>query len=167
MENSRQDLFFELRNFGVPNVLISSNVALRQDGEPRSDCRTPGDPGVAVYFKLKGRDCVLACDKWDRPEDNLGAIARHISAMRAQERYGVGSVEQAFAGYTALPAPGDSGTDWRTVFGIPEGSEVTFDEAQQRFRKLALVAHPDNGGSHARMVVLNNAWDAARRHFGQ
>jgi hypothetical protein len=59
-----------------------------------------------VYFKLHGKDRVLACDKWDRVADNIAAIAAHIDAIRRQDRYGVGTIDQAFAGYSALPPPG-------------------------------------------------------------
>lgn len=169
MNEATIEIYRELKLIGVGdyNVVISTNVELRNDGLPYSNRARPSDPGAAVYFKLKGKDCVLACDKWDRVEDNLTAIAKHVEALRGQERWGVGSVEQAFAGYTALPAPGDSGTDWRDVLGVDDSGPRAFEFARDRYRDLAKAAHPDNGGSHARMVVLNNAWDAARRHFGQ
>ena len=73
--------------------MISTNLKLRLDGLPRSDQATPADPGVAVYFELDGKTIVLACDKWNRVADNIYAIAKHVDALRGQDRWGVGTVE--------------------------------------------------------------------------
>lgn len=160
------DLYRELRLIGVGdyNVVVSTNVELRQDGQPYSNRVPPQDPGAAVFFKLKGKPCVLACDKWNRVEDNLSAIARHIEALRGQERWGVGSVEQAFAGYTALPPAGSSpGTSWWDVLGTAH--DAPFDVVKAAYREKAMRLHPDNGGTHDQMVALNAAWDMARAAF--
>jgi len=48
----------------------------------------------------------LACDRWDKVQDNIYAIAMTIEPLRGIERWGSGSmVEQAFTGFFALPAP--------------------------------------------------------------
>jgi hypothetical protein len=161
------ELYNELKLIGVGdyNVVVSTNVELRLDGQPYSNRVPPVDPGAAVYFKLKGKPCVLACDKWNRVEDNLSAIARHIEALRGQERWGVGSVEQAFAGYTALPPAGTSvGHSWWDVLGCAH--DAPLEVVKDAFREKARAAHPDNGGSHEAMVAINAAWDQARRAFG-
>jgi len=162
------DLYRELRliDVGDYNVVISSNVELRADGQPYSGRKPPEDCGAAVYFKLKGKPCVLACDKWNRVEDNLSAIARHIEALRGQERWGVGSVEQAFAGYTALPAPGDSthGGAWWNILGCAH--DAPFEVAKAAYLAKARELHPDNGGDHNKMAALNAAWDMCRQNFG-
>lgn len=148
-------------------LVISTNVELKLDGLPYSNRRPPEDQGAAVYFTLKKKPCVLACDKWARVEDNLWAIAKHIEALRGQERWGVGSVEQAFAGYLRLPAPGSSGVPvWYAVLGC--SVDATFAEARNAYIEKAKLAHPDApGGSHAAMLQLNAAWDQARQNFGQ
>ncbi len=46
------------------SLVVSSNVELRLDGNPRSNRRAPDDPGIAVYFVLGGEPHVLACDRW-------------------------------------------------------------------------------------------------------
>jgi len=103
MAIARQRLQAEIDRLGAREILLSSNVELNLNGDPRGDRSRPSDPGVALYFKLKGKDTVLACDRWDRVEDNIAAIAKHIDAIRGMERWGVGSVEQVFTGYQALP----------------------------------------------------------------
>lgn len=160
------DLMREAKNLGAQQLVISTNVPLRNDGLPYSNARQLDDPGAAVYFKLKGRPASLACDKWNRVEDNLYAIAKHIEALRGQERWGVGSVEQAFAGYMALPPPGTSaGAAWWDVLGTAH--DAPFDVVKLAFREKSRVAHPDNGGSHEAQVKINAAWDQARAAFNR
>lgn len=156
MAQARQQLQGELDRLGARSIILSTNVELNLNGQPRGDRARPSDVGVACYFVLKGRDTGLACDKWYRVEDNIVAIARHIEAIRGQERWGVGSVEQAFTGYQALPAP----EQWWQVLGVAESaSRADIDVA---YRRLAPAAHPDSGGSDAAMARLNAARDVGR-----
>ena len=150
----------ELGRLGATHEILSTNVKTRLDGLPYSNQPEPTDPGAAVYFKLKGKPRALACDKWMRVADNIAAIAQHIDALRRIDRYGVGTMEQAFAGYAALPP---SAEDWRSVFGLNGGA--TLADVEAKFRALAIQAHPDRGGDPAVMAKLNAARDAARREF--
>lgn len=77
--------------------------------------------------------------------------------MRAMKRYRVGSVEQAFTGYQALP---ESKTEWWGVLGVPP--DASFDTIKAAYRKKALEYHPDQKGSHKQMAELNRAWEEAR-----
>lgn len=153
-----QRLEGELDRLGASNPVLSTNVALRLDGRPRSDME-PADPGAAVYFHFRKRATVLACDRYKRVADNIAAIAAHIDALRRIERYGVGTIEQALAGYKALPA--DSAADWRSVFGFATGSRPSWDEVNVAFQKQARTKHPDVGGSDMDMAHLNRARDYA------
>lgn len=83
-------LILELKRLGAEegDWVLSSNLRVRLDGFPHSKQANPDDPGVAVYFRVSGKDRVLACDTWDRTSDNIAAIAAHISAIRAVDRYG-------------------------------------------------------------------------------
>lgn len=154
----------ELRRLGASNVVISSNLRVRGDGLPYAQqAKQLDDPGVAVYFRLKGAPRALACDKWHSAAENMAAIAGHIAAIRAQERYGVGTLEQAFAGYAALPP--NAAIDWRAVLDFGPG-QVTVDDVQAKYRLLARKAHPDAGGSEVEMSRLNVARDAALEALG-
>lgn len=152
---ARGRLSEELDRLGARYVTLSTNIELRLDGQPRSGQPEPRDPGVAVYFQLKGKATVLACDKWDRAADNIAAVAKHIEALRGIDRWGVGSVEQAFAGYQALPEP----EQWWQVLGI--SPVATTDDITRAYRTKAREAHPDAGGSDAAMARLNAARSAA------
>jgi len=145
----------EIDRLSAKNVRLTMSVERSLSGKPIGST-SPGDPGVALYFDMKGKPFVLACDKWGRLADNIAALAAHIEALRGQERWGVSEgVEQAFAGHAALPRPK---TCWE-VLGIPEGASPTL--VNQAFRRLAELAHPDKGGSHAAMAEINAARQAA------
>lgn len=149
----------ELRRLRATNELLSTNVPLNLQGWPMGRSAEPQDPGAAVYFRLKGRARSLACDKWDRVADNIAAIAEHIEALRAVERYGVGSIEQAFAGYAALTSGKRS---WWEVLGFKGPDGVTREAVEDTYRRLAKERHPDTpGGTHDAFTELGEAKDSA------
>jgi hypothetical protein len=148
----------EVERLGARNPVLSTNVSLRLDGRPRSD-ENPSDPGAAIYFSFKGKANVLACDRFLTVADNIAAIAGHIEALRRVERYGVGTIEQALAGYKALPA--DSAANWRAVFGFGADARPTVDQVDTAYKSLAKTKHPDAGGTEIEMAHLNRARDYA------
>lgn len=148
----------ELGRLGATDHVLSTNIPVRLDGLPLSQrVSPPKDPGAALYFRLKGKPRCLACDKWDRVPDNITAIAFHIRALRAVDRYGVGTLDQAFAGYAALP----SGVpNWWDVLEVDP--RATLEDVEKAYRRLAQLLHPDRGGSDDAMARLNGAREAAR-----
>lgn len=167
MERAANETYLQLKRLGCGdwNVVISTNIQLRRDGIPYSNAGRVSDPGVAVYFKIKEKPQVLACDKWATTEENLWSVAMHIDAIRAQARWGVGSIEQAFAGYTALPAPGGSGAPtWYQVLGVAH--DAPFEVAKEKYLDEVKLCHPDrNGGDSTAMYRLNEAWDQAKKAY--
>jgi hypothetical protein len=147
----------EIDRLGARNYVISSNVQLRLDGLPRSGQPEPTDRGVALYFTLSGKPHCLPCDRYDRVADNIAAIAKHIEATRAIERYGVASIAEMFTGFTALPS--NEAQHWSEVLGVSR--TATADEINTAWRHRAKQAHSDTGGSDAAMSRLNVARDAA------
>jgi DnaJ domain len=137
------------------SVVISSNLALRNDGLPRSGQREPADPGVAVYWGRGNKARCIAVDRYDRIADNLGAIAATLEAMRAIERHGGAAIlDRAFTGFTALPAPEQP----FQVLGV--GANASKDEIESAYRRLASEHHPDKGGDPHQMARINAARDA-------
>lgn len=149
----------ELARLGARDEILSTNMQTRLDGLPYSGQSEPADPGVAVYFTLKGQARCLACDAWTRTADNIAAIAQHIDALRRIDRYGVGTLDQAFAGYA--PRLQAAPSEWWIVFGISRSS--TRAAVEEAFTRLAKTAHPDAGGSHDAMARLTEAKTAALR----
>jgi DnaJ-domain-containing protein 1 len=77
----------------------------------------------------------------DRPTPH--SIAKHIEALRGQERWGVGSLSQALAGYRLSPAaPELPELRWWNVLEV--SPEATIDEIKLAYRAKAKQAHPDN-----------------------
>jgi hypothetical protein len=145
MEEACSGLASELRLLRAIKEVLSTNVQRRLDGQPYSNRAQPTDPGAAVYFELKGKPVSLACDKWRRVECNIWAIVKHIEAIRGQQRWGVGTIEQAFRGYAALPAVGQtSGIVWWNVLGV--AVNATPDQVKEAYRILVRKHHPDLGG---------------------
>jgi hypothetical protein len=159
MPTARQRLSDQLDRLGAGDVILSTNVELTAYGEPRGGRAEPTDPGAAVYFTLNDHDRVLACDRWNTVAQNIAAVASHIEAIRRIDRYGVGTLEQAFAGYDALPPP-DAGNRpaWRAVLGFPPLTPVTLDDVKVAFRSVARNADPNDT---ERLRQLNLARDAA------
>jgi hypothetical protein len=149
--------------------VISSNLRRNLDGSiTAAQAKMLADPGIAVYFRLHQQPLVLACDQWNSAADNMAAIAGHIEAIRTQERYGVGSLDQAFAGYAALPPIGGTqGGDWRVELEVDKEPPalLTLNLVEQQYLRLLKLRHPDRGGSHDAVVRLNLARDAARAYF--
>jgi hypothetical protein len=150
----------ELDMIGARYPVVSSNVELRLDGLPRSGQRDPDDPGVCVYFDLNGKPMAMPCDTYDRVADNIAAIAAHMEATRKIERHGVASVSEMFAGFEALPAPGQAASQqWWVVLGL-DRTTATVADVKAAYRRLAAERHPDKpSGSEGAMAELNVARD--------
>lgn len=167
----------ELERLKAHYSLLSTNVALRLDGVPRSGQSAPADPGVCVYFTLKGKPFALACDTYTKVEQNVAALAAHLDATRAVERHGVATAAESLEAFSALPPPTASGTPtaraWREVLSFLPSFPAGLDRADalslinSKYRERAASAHPDSGGSDAAMAELNAARDAARKEVQQ
>ena len=162
---STDRLLRELERMGIParDVIISTNLELRLDGLPRSGQRRPEDPGAAIYWRDGAEQRCMATDLYTTVEDNLAALAATIEAMRAIERHGGAQIlNRAFAGFAALPAPGQTtARGWREVLGVtPDENSLAI--AQKKYRRLAAVHHPDRGGTSEAMAELNWAWAQAQ-----
>jgi hypothetical protein len=169
-DRARRSLAEELERLKAVGVVLSSNVPLRIDGNPRSGDgdRRLDDPGIAVYFSYKGKPMVMAADRYVSAAGNMRSLALAIEAMRALERHGGGvMMERAFAGFTALPAPEGSRPrrPWWEVLRFPvdpaERELLSPAEVKARYNTLALRLHPDQGGDADAMAELNQARDDA------
>ncbi len=164
---ARESLATELERLRADDIILSTNVPLRIDGQPRGDYRDRlTDPGVAVYFTLSDRrPMVMARDAYPLVSDNLRSLALAVEHLRGLERHGGGQmVERAFTGFAALPDPGAK-KSWHAALGIEPGVELTVELVEARHRELAMRHHPDrNGGAgEALMAEINQARDEALR----
>ncbi len=151
-----RELGYEIERLGGRYPVLSTNLETRLDGTLKRGQYEPRDPGVAVYFELKGTQKVFACDTFHAVKDNIRAIGKTIEALRAIERFGASSLlERTLTAFEALPAPK---TCWE-ILGLQPGANAGMIQAA--YVAKAKQAHPDAGGSNAAMAELNAARDRA------
>lgn len=159
-------LMHELSLLGGIDVVISANLAIRKsDGLPKSGQRQPEDRGVAVYFNLNKKAQCIPCDKWTTIEDNVWAIKKTVEALRGLERWGAKEmVNAAFTGFKALPEnAGAFNKPYWEILGIEHDDNLF--KAEEKYRKLAFLYHPDRGGNQVKMAELNGAIEQARENI--
>ncbi|TAA11247.1 J domain-containing protein [Pseudoxanthomonas winnipegensis] len=156
----------ELDRMGVRegDYVLSTNLTLRLDGQPRSGQPEPSDPGVAVYWidpVAGGTPRCMAIDRYDRVADNLAAVAATLDAMRAIERHGGAEIlQRAYTGFTALAPPADVRTWWQ-VLGVAERASGA--EVLDAYRRLRRQHHPDHGGAAEDFHAVQTAYEQAQR----
>lgn len=141
-------------NIKIEHPVLSSNMDLM--GRLLNN-----DPGVAAWFRFDGQMVAFGVDRFSDPAANVQAIHHIIEARRTELRYGgLAIVKQTFRSFHAmLPSP--SARHWSDVLGVPRSASA--EEINAAYRKLAMDAHADRGGSDAKMSELNVARDAAMR----
>jgi hypothetical protein len=158
-------LVAELERLRARAVIVSSNLKLRNDGFPYANQPRNDDEGIAVYFTRRGKDYVLACDKFSKREDNLRALALTIEAIRGIERWGSSDLmERAFTGFAQLAGPMDVRT-WSQVLEVPDHAPT--EEVREAYRRLRSSTHPDKPtGDAARFNDVQVAWESFCRERG-
>lgn len=165
INTTRVQLAEELERLGARNVVLSTNVELRLDGQPYSNRRPPDDPGIAVYFSLDGEPMVMAQDAFQRVPDNIRSLTLAIEGMRQMQRHGGGTMlKRAFSGFTALPPPDQMSMivteppkNWWDVLGVAH--DASWAVIKGAHRGLVMEA----GGS---TTEINAAFDAAKKALG-
>lgn len=153
----------ELSRMKATDIVVSTNQPIRKDGMPYAAGRIIEDPGVAVYFKRKGKAVVISCDRWIRLEDNMHAVALTVEAMRGLERWGASDMlDRVFQGFTALPPPAGWVPEkpWWEILGVE--SDWPLPAIEAIYKTKAKLEHPDRGGDPKRMNELNRAVEEAR-----
>jgi len=142
----------EIKRMGGTAIILSSNCALGQTNAT--------DPGVVVYFQWQGTAMAVPCDRWNRVDANVQAIALTIEAMRGMERWGAKHMIRAmFSGFKQLTS--GSRRPWWDVMGILADSPT--DLVHARYRELAKQRHPDTGGNGELFATLQNAYEDFKR----
>lgn len=149
---ARDKLYDELQRLSATSPIVSTNHPTDRYGIPTESKRRVEDEGVAVYFTLKGRGMVMACDRFDNAAANMRSLGLAIEALRQLERHGGGTmIEKAFTGFVALPSPKSP----YEILGLQPGA--TEEEIDAAYRRKAMAVHPDRGGSAADMAEIIEA----------
>lgn len=159
LKNVQQSLRLFANDSGkkIEGLVISSNVTL---GEQK-----PADPGVSVWFTWDDIQVCIPVDRYTKVEDNLQAIHHIIEARRTELRHGtLALVRASFQGFKALPSPTSGAqTHWTKVLDVP--AHASKEEINRAYAEKAKASHPDRGGSHAAMALLNASRDEAIRQL--
>lgn len=150
----------EIKRLGGKEVIISTDIPVKQDGMPYADAtrRTMKSQGVAVYFKYNGESVVFCCDKWNDVEHNMHAVAKSIEAIRGLDRWGVSEMlKRVFTGFEALP---EAQENWWTVLYCQPDSDPEF--VKNAYRHLIKKYHPDSTsgcGNRDQFERVQNAYE--------
>lgn len=171
-------LFREIEHLGGRDIVVQIDVQeheIRLDGWPRSDAR-PASPRVLVSLNSKHGPLAYPCDRFDRWQDNLRAIALALEALRKVDRYGVTTHGEQYTGWRALPAS-VNGDGFDTIEQAAEFIALHCDEDaihigglsksfRRAYRQAAVKLHPDhNDGQDADFKKLQKASDMIQATF--
>lgn len=165
VNEGRRVLADQVRLFGGRELIISSNLELRLDGNPRSNQKQPSDRGVAIFFERDKVPMALACDIYTTIEDNLWALCRTLDALRQIERDGSPSlINRAFKGFAALPDP--NMRQWWDVLGVSENAST--EEIRKAYFDGAKKYHTDNNetGDAELFLQVQTAYELAMKRRG-
>lgn len=147
----------EKNGMRATGIVISTNIPVKNDGNPYATYSKPSDVGVAVYFSIKNRAMAICCDKWNSVEANLKALRMSVDAMRGLDRWGVSQImERAFMGFKALPEKAAS-FPWWEVLGLSR--DCTLKDVKAAYKKKLKLHHPDNGGDPYKWRELQEAYE--------
>lgn len=166
-DRALRELYAELRRFRAVDVVLSTNIPVRQDGMIYQDAarRKIDDPAAALYFKIGERSISICCDLYFDVNDNIRALGKIVEAMRTIERYGGQHLsDKSFTGFAALPPPRDV---W-SILGINKQTAESLSQklrreyVQEAFRERAKDGH----GKGEDMSALAAARDEALKQLG-
>lgn len=155
LATARDGILKQIRMLGGKHPIISSNLMLKQDGLPYANQRQPNDPGIAVYFELRGKAMCFACDRFQKVESNMRAIEKTIEALRGIERWGASDMmERAFTGFAAIE---DQRKQWHVVLGVP--AHASMDQVRTAYRRARGAMHPDREEGDGELFhAIQQAW---------
>lgn len=138
----------------------AGSVEIDCPARPRYQARfgNAADRAVSVTFTAgKHVNRTVTVDRFERPVDNLWALAVGLDDIRLNELRGLDDVARQV--YQALPAP-TKRRDPYEVLGVRPDAPAEVVEAS--YKALAKRLHPDVGGSDEAMRELNEAMEAVK-----
>lgn len=163
LAEARDGVLYEIRKLNGSNVIISSSIPLKRDGQMQGTARpVDGDHGVAVYFTWKNDQYVLACDTYNYIWENLRAIEKSIEAIRGIERWGATDIlARAFTGFKMLP---EANSDWWKVLQVSVTANI--DTIKAAYKELVKKYHPDNQqtGDEHQFLKIQEAYAKAMKY---
>jgi len=160
---ARELLKSEIDRLKGKQLIISSNIPLKQNGEMYADWARykNEDTGVAIYFTYNGIPVSMCCDQYNNIWENIVALGKAIEAIRGLGRWGVSDfLNRAFAGFQALPEPSDQDgqTCWEILNHAPTRD---IDLIKKLYKHQLHFKHPDKGGTTEDFIALQRAREQA------
>ncbi|GEM_PF-1030493 len=163
----------ELQSTESGKITVYSNF--ERLNVPRLRRKVEDDAAICVEMHIGAKTYYLLCDSWYLPEHNLYALHLGIRALRNVVKWGLGDIHTVMSGFsstaTIVEADTDTATasssgsvmvsDWMTELGL--GPASTLEDANAMYRHRAKQAVNDE----SRLVQLNQAIEAARKHFAK
>lgn len=165
MDKAQRFLHSEIKRIEGTDLIVSTNIPTRKDGMLYTDWmnRKIDDPGVAIYFKYKGKNVSMCCDQYIKIWENVYALGKGIEALRGLGRWGVSDfLNRAFTGFTAIPEYIKT-EPWWQILGLK--SNATEIDIKNAFRQKAKLCHPDLGGSSIEFSKVQNAYQQALKQL--
>lgn len=170
-EAAQKYLCNEIKLLGATGLVVSSNVLAKKDGFLYTDMSKEPieDPGIAIYFNLYDKAVSMCCDTYQRPWENLYALAKGIEGIRAIKRYGISEfIERAFTGFKELPQSTQvNNIMWWDILMVPKDSDKALIKSTHRL--LIQRFHPDTPGTGnaEKFVQVQEAYKQAMGSFNQ
>lgn len=168
MDQAQRFMQLEIERLGGRELIVSTNIPVRQDGGLYSDYmrRKIDDPGVAIYFQYKKKAISMCCDQYLTVWENIYALGKGIEALRGMERWGVSDfLERAFTGFTALPSNVVivQRDIWEVLNLASKPAHASI--VTEQYRQLAKRLHPDAGGTTEAFQELQSAYQQAIKFY--
>lgn len=156
----RSDLERELDLLGATQAVIGLDLRpsdIRVDGWPKANAYAP--PPVSLTTDSRHGPLRYQCDRWAHWRDNVRAIGLVLTRQRLVNDAGVGTSDQVYRGFQALPSGGapivvdgpmtvDQAI--RVLHDAAPGVAWDWDDPVGlglAYRAAALSTHPDHGGT--------------------
>lgn len=149
-------------------------IALRErdfrisDGMPRANA-VPSHPGVILSIESAKGPLSFPCDKFDRWQDNLRAIALGLEALRKVDRYGITPGDEQYQGWRAIEAKpsaafatAQAALDYLGAMADVDRGGWVQAHAAGIYRAARARSHPDRGGDRATWDRVEAAGDVLR-----
>ncbi|MCV7255647.1 molecular chaperone DnaJ [Mycobacterium hackensackense] len=163
----------ELHHLGAGRHRADSvlQIALREqdfrlDGMPYARA-VPDHPGVILNIDGNKGPMSMPCDKFNRWQDNLRAIALSLEALRRVDRYGTTPGNEQYRGWLAIEQAGSAASPREAAEVLAKAAglvDVVFDMSHANvtrlYRSAVKAAHPDRNGGDQTL------WDTVERAAG-
>lgn len=155
----------ELTWLGASTVVLETDHQAGQiskAGTPFASARDPLFPGVRLSFTSAAGPLTFATDKHWGWRTNARAIGLGMKALRAVDRYGIGTGREQYTGWAQLTAgPSVAWSDSYALSVIVRHAggpdAVDLGDLRTAFRVARINTHPDRGGKAEDFDLVSKA----------